>query len=118
MAAMSDPIADLLAAQAKSAAAADPISALLAVQAKGAAGGKSTPVDPTDGMSTTEKFLAGAGKAFYDVGRGTGQLARHAIEAVAPPQRNVADLVAGRAGTSLADRLGLPTQADIDEGKR
>lgn len=30
--------------------------------------------DPTEGMSGTEKFLAGAGKAFYDVGRGAGQL--------------------------------------------
>lgn len=30
--------------------------------------------DPTDGMSTTEKALAGIGKAFYDVGRGAGQL--------------------------------------------
>lgn len=30
--------------------------------------------DPTEGMSTTEKFLAGAGKAFYDVGRGAGQM--------------------------------------------
>lgn len=30
--------------------------------------------DPTEGMSTTEKFLAGAGKAFVDAGRGVGQL--------------------------------------------
>lgn len=30
--------------------------------------------DPTEGMSGTQKFLAGAGKAFYDVGRGVGQL--------------------------------------------
>src|SRR4029077_11152734 len=30
--------------------------------------------DPTSGMSTTQKVLAGAGKAFYDVGRGVGQL--------------------------------------------
>lgn len=30
--------------------------------------------DPTEGMSSTEKFLAGAGKAFIDVGRGVGQL--------------------------------------------
>jgi hypothetical protein len=29
--------------------------------------------DPTDGMSGTERFLAGAGKAFADLGRGAGQ---------------------------------------------
>lgn len=29
--------------------------------------------DPTDGMSGTDKFLAGAGKAFADLGRGAGQ---------------------------------------------
>ena len=31
------------------------------------------PVDPTDGMSTTEKVLAGVGKGMVDVGRGIGQ---------------------------------------------
>lgn len=30
--------------------------------------------DPTKGMSGAEKFLAGAGKAFTDIGRGVGQL--------------------------------------------
>lgn len=30
--------------------------------------------DPTEGMSTTERFLAGAGKAMVDLGRGAGQL--------------------------------------------
>ena len=30
--------------------------------------------DPTEGMTTTEKFLAGAGKAFVDVGRGAKQI--------------------------------------------
>lgn len=30
--------------------------------------------DPTEGMSTTEKVLAGIGKAFVDTGRGVGQL--------------------------------------------
>jgi len=30
--------------------------------------------DPTEGMSTFDKFMAGAGKAVYDVGRGIGQL--------------------------------------------
>ena len=31
-------------------------------------------VDPTEGMSGLDKFRAGVGKAFYDVGRGAGQL--------------------------------------------
>jgi len=31
--------------------------------------------DPTQGMSGTDKFLAGAGKSFYDIGRGVGQMA-------------------------------------------
>jgi hypothetical protein len=31
-------------------------------------------VDPTEGMSGTQKFLAGAGKAYTDIGRGVGQL--------------------------------------------
>lgn len=56
--------------------------------------------DPTEGMSTTEKFLAGAGKAFADVGRGVGQIARNVM-----PDK-------------AADAIGLPTQADIDEAKR
>lgn len=56
--------------------------------------------DPTEGMSTTEKFLAGAGKAFADVGRGVGQLARNVMS------------------DKAADAIGLPTQADIDEAKR
>lgn len=33
-----------------------------------------TPVDPTEGMSGTQKALAGAGKAFTDVGRGVRQI--------------------------------------------
>lgn len=32
-----------------------------------------TNYDPTEGMSTTQKVLAGMGKAFVDVGRGVGQ---------------------------------------------
>ena len=56
--------------------------------------------DPTEGMSTADKFFAGAGKAITDVGRGVGQLARDVMP------------------TRAADALGLPTQADIDEAKR
>lgn len=56
--------------------------------------------DPTNGMSGTQKFLAGAGKAYTDIGRGVGQLVRNVI-----PDK-------------AADYMGLPTQADIDEAKR
>lgn len=45
-------------------------------------------IDPTEGMSGTQKFLAGTGKAFVDIGRGAGQL------------------------------LGLVNQKDIDEAKK
>ena len=57
-------------------------------------------MDPTSGMSTTEKTLAGVGKAFADTGRGVGQLLRKVM-----PDK-------------AADAIGLPTQADIDEAKR
>lgn len=61
---------------------------------------KPAPPDPTEGMSGTEKFLAGAGKAFTDIGRGTGQIARSILP------------------KSVSDTLGLPTQAQIDEARR
>lgn len=61
---------------------------------------KQETIDPTEGMSGTEKFLAGTGKAFYDIGRGAGQ----ALRGVLPEQ--------------LANRLDLPAQADIDAAKR
>jgi hypothetical protein len=51
--------------------------------------------DPTEGMSTGEKFLAGAGKAFTDVGRGVRQLG---------------------AKVGLGD--GAAIQAEIDEAKQ
>lgn len=56
--------------------------------------------DPTEGMSISDNFFAGVGKAMTDVGRGVGQLGRDVLP------------------TSLGDKLGLPTQADIDEAKR
>ena len=56
--------------------------------------------DPTEGMSGPELRMAGLGKAIVDTGRGIGQMARHVL-----PE-------------SLSNRLGLPTQADIDEAKR
>lgn len=46
------------------------------------------PLDPTEGMSGTEKFIAGMGKGFVDLGRGTKQM------------------------------LGLADQAEIDEARK
>lgn len=56
--------------------------------------------DPTNGMSTTQKTLAGVGKAFTDIGRGAGQLLRDVVP------------------DAVADSLDLPTTADIDEAKQ
>lgn len=56
--------------------------------------------DPTDTMSNGELFLAGVGKGMTDLARGAGQVVRSVIP------------------DSAADRLGLPTKADIDEVKR
>lgn len=57
-------------------------------------------IDPTEGMSGTEKFLAGAGKAIYDLGRGAGQRLRDVL-----PDK-------------LSNTLGLPTEADIEESRK
>jgi hypothetical protein len=71
--------------------------------------------NPTDSMSTGERFLAGAGKAFTDVGRGIKQL----IDVPAVALENTFG------GAKLSKKLGMPTakesatqtQASIDEAK-
>lgn len=55
-------------------------------------------LDPIEGMGALDKFLAGAGKAVADVGRSAGQGVRWLSPA-------------------LADAVGAPTQADIDEAQ-
>ncbi len=55
--------------------------------------------DPTEGMGALDKFLAGAGKGVADLGRSVGQGVRY----LSP---------------GLADAVGAPTQADIDEAQR
>lgn len=75
------------------------------------------PRDVTQDMNGLQKFGAGMGKAFMDIGRGTGQLVREGIEAVTPKQKNLASLIRGKAAPNLADKLGLPNRGDIDKVK-
>lgn len=71
--------------------------------------------DPTIGMSGTEKFLAGAGKAVSDTVRGAGQLVGRVGDAVTTPQKSITDLVTGGQGKRWSERMGLPQEADIAE---
>jgi hypothetical protein len=68
------------------------------------------PIDPTATMSSGEKFAAGLGKMMVDTTRSVGQGARGMLAA--------ADWMNQGRGTKLADSLGLPTQADIDEAAK
>lgn len=63
--------------------------------------------DPTDGMSTFDKFAAGAGKAVVDLGRGVAQLANPALDFVAPRKPGLRDLV-----------LGTKPESRVEEGRR
>lgn len=59
--------------------------------------------DPTVGMNSTEKVLAGVGKAFSDTGRGIGQLAGKGLDLMS---------------SGASQRLGLPQDSDIAETRR
>lgn len=60
------------------------------------------------------RFLAGAGKAMTDVGRGTGQLVREGLDAVLPGDRNIQSTISGKAAPSFAESIGLPGRTDAD----
>jgi hypothetical protein len=64
--------------------------------------------NPTAGMSGTEKFLAGAGKAMSDTVRGAGQLVGRGLDAVSGTG----------GGAPLSQRLGLPQYSDIEETRQ
>lgn len=57
-------------------------------------------IDPTEGMSVYDRFMAGVGKGVVDTGRGVGQLARSVLP------------------NSMADSIGLPTKQDIDYSRQ
>lgn len=57
-------------------------------------------VNPTNDMGTAERFFAGVGSGMHGVAQGIGQVLRK----VTP--------------NKMADSIGLPTQADVDETKQ
>lgn len=59
--------------------------------------------DPTAGMSTSEKLLAGVGKAFSDVGTGIGQLANPVLDVISPRQQTLSNLVTGKSPQSRVE---------------
>lgn len=63
--------------------------------------------NPTDGNSFLQNAAIGVGKAFTDIGQGAGQILRSGIEKVG-----------GDSGHSMADSIGLPTEADVAEKRR
>lgn len=74
------------------------------------------PRDPTEGMSTMQKVLAGAGKGFYDIGRGVGQILgmvpQEDIDEAARLDRPLMKAGAGVTGNVLANMAAfLPTAA-------
>lgn len=93
---MADPYAEFQAAPA--AAASDPYAEFSPAPASSAL----PPQDPTQGMSSADKFVAGVGKSFVDTGRGVYQLG--------------ASL--GHAAGLVSDEKMAQIQSGIDESKK
>ena len=62
-------------------------------------------IDPTEGMSATQKALAGAGKAFVDIGRGAGQMLG-IVPQSAIDEAKALDAPLMRTGAGLAGNIG------------
>lgn len=75
-------------------------------------------VTPTDGMSTLDRFAAGAGKGMTDLVRGAGQRIGDLVDAVSPTAPTLSSLVTGKNPASAAARMGLPTSDDVAETRR
>lgn len=67
------------------------------------------PVDPTQGMSSFDKFMAGVGKSVYDTGRGVSQFAGDALNSAT----DVLGLFAGR-DDAAARRAEVDAQRLVD----
>lgn len=84
-----------------------------------AAGIDPTPVDPTSGMSGTDKFLAGAGKSVMDTVQGVGQLFGAVPQSAVDERRRLdAPLMATGAGMAgnvagQAAQIAVPVPAGI-----
>lgn len=83
--------------------------------------------DPTEGMSGTDKFLAGAGKAMVDVGRGVRQYLPNSMgglsnDDIAEARRLDAPLMktgAGTAGNIVGNvAMAAPIRDDSGRGYR
>lgn len=71
-------------------------------------------VDPTEGMSGVDKFRAGMGKAFSDLGTGVQQLYAGAADFVAPRSQTVSSLVTGKRVPSRVEEM----RAQVEEERR
>lgn len=70
-------------------------------------------VNPTNGMGTGERILAGAGKAVSDLGLGVRSLYAQVADKVAPNAPTIADLVTGRDPSRMA-----AIRPEIEESRR
>lgn len=68
----------------------------------------------TDSMSTTDKLLAGSGKAFSDIGSSVQKLGAYVADFVSPRETKLSDLVTGNKPKSRVQEL----QEQIDEQQR
>jgi hypothetical protein len=74
---------------------------------RGATGGDlmQAGIDPTEGNNFFQNAAVGAGKAFYDVGRGAKQLVNQGLDVVAPRAPSMSQLVTGEdPSRAAADR--------------
>lgn len=71
-------------------------------------------VDPTEGMSGLDKFRAGIGKAFSDLGTGVQQAAAGVADFVSPRPQTLSSLVTGQRIPSRVEQL----RAEVEEDRK